>query len=154
MSRVAVVAVVLALVACSSPPDGGAGAPPPPPGGLTAFEEEHGIGPVTAPVVLGELEPALVEAGRTVYDGKCTACHKMGEKYVGPALGEVLARRSPAFVMNMILNPMEMVERHPVAKAMLAEHMTFMANQGVTVEEARAIVEYLRTQARDTVRTQ
>ena len=61
----------------------------------------------------------------------------MGEKYVGPALREVTARRTPAYIMNMILNPQEMVERHPVAKQLLAEHMTFMPNQGLRLDEAR-----------------
>ena len=55
---------------------------------------------------------------------------------------------TPEFVMNMILNPQEMVERHPVAKQMLAERMTFMANQNLTLDEARAVLEYLRTQAK------
>lgn len=122
--------------------------------GLTPFEQEHGIGPVKEVVKLGPLDPKLAEQGSTIFTGKCTACHKMGEKYVGPALGEVLVRRSPTYVMNMILNPQEMVERHPVAKELLAEHMTFMANQGLTVDEARAVVEYLRTQAKGTVKTQ
>jgi len=121
---------------------------------LSAFEVEHGIGPVKEALVLGAVDPALVAQGKTVFEGKCTACHKMAEKYVGPALGEVTTRRSPTFIMNMILNPQEMVERHPVGKQLLAEHMTFMANQGITVEEARAIVEYLRTQATGTVKTQ
>ena len=76
-------------------------------------------------------------------------CHKMGEKYVGPALGEVSKRRTPAYIMNMILNPQEMVERHPVAKQMLAERMSFMANQGLTRDEARAVLEYLRTQSKN-----
>ncbi len=135
-----------------------AGSPPAPPaaggGDLSAFEVEHGIGPVKEVVVLGALDQALADRGKTTFDGKCTACHKMAEKYVGPALGEVTTRRSPTFIMNMILNPQEMVERHPVGKQLLAEHMTFMANQGITVEEARAIVEYLRTQATGTVTTQ
>ena len=48
----------------------------------------------------------------------------------------------------MILNPQEMVERHPVAKQLLAERMTFMANQNLTIEEARAVLEYLRTQSK------
>ncbi|MDX2060813.1 MAG: cytochrome c [Gemmatimonadales bacterium] len=131
-----------------APPAAGAG------GELSAFEVEHGIGPIKEAVVLGALDQALVGQGKTVFEGKCTACHKMAEKYVGPALGEVTTRRSPTFIMNMILNPQEMVERHPVGKQLLAEHMTFMANQGITVEEARAIVEYLRTQATGTVKTQ
>jgi mono/diheme cytochrome c family protein len=159
MSRLLMVAGLLGIAACGSQPDAGAGAPPAgapaqAESGLTAFELEHGIGPVKEAVVLGDLDPALVAAGKTEFETKCSACHKMGEKYVGPALGEVTTHRSPTFIMNMILNPMEMVERHPEGKKLLAEHMTFMANQGETVEQARALLEYLRTQATGTVRTQ
>ena len=160
MSRyTALWAALLVVAACSSESQSG-GAPAPAAqssqdqGGLSAFELEHGIGPVTEVVVLGPVDEGLAATGHEVFEAKCTACHKLGEKYVGPALGEVTTRRSPAYVMNMILNPMEMVERHPVAKQLLAEHMTFMANQGLTVEEARAVLEYLRTKATGTVKTQ
>lgn len=114
---------------------------------LTPFQLEHGIGPITAPVELGAIDPGMVARGEAVFTEKCSACHKMAEKYVGPALGEVTTRRTPAFIMNMILNPQEMIERHPVVKQMLAETMSFMANQNVSPGDARAILEYLRTQA-------
>jgi cytochrome c551/c552 len=117
-------------------------------GGLSAFELEHGIGPVKEPIELGPLDAAMAATGKTVFEAKCTACHKMDTLYIGPALGEVTTRRSGAFIMNMILNPQEMVERHPVAKQMLAERMSFMANQGLTRDEARAVLEYLRTQSK------
>ena len=52
--------------------------------------------------------------------------------------------------MNMILNPEEMVQRHPEAKAMLAEYIAPMANQSLTQEEARAILEYIRREASTT----
>lgn len=126
------------------------------PGGaaaLTEFELEHGIGPVKTAVELGPVDQALVTQGKAAFEARCTACHKLSEKYVGPELGEVTTRRSPTYIMNMILNPQEMIERHPVAKKLLAEHMTYMANQGASQDEARAIVEYLRTQAKGTVRT-
>jgi mono/diheme cytochrome c family protein len=117
-------------------------------GELTAFQTEHGIGPITEPIALpATVDQAMADAGKVVFETKCSACHKMGEKYVGPALGEVIARRSPAYIMNMILNPQEMVERHPVAKQLLAEHMSFMPNQGLTQDEARQVVEYLRRQS-------
>ena len=122
--------------------------------GLTPFQVEHGIGPITEVLTLAPLDQGLADSGQKVFGAKCTACHKVGEKYIGPALGEVLTRRTPTFVMNMILNPNEMVERHPVAKQLLAEAMTLMANQGLTSEEARAVVEYLRTQTTGTVKTQ
>jgi len=114
---------------------------------LTPFQLEHGIGPITAPVELGAIDPGMAARGESVFTEKCSACHKMAEKYVGPALGEVTTRRSPAFIMNMILNPQEMIERHPVVKQLVAETMSFMANQNVSPGDARAILEYLRTQA-------
>ncbi|HTL04702.1 MAG TPA: cytochrome c [Gemmatimonadales bacterium] len=115
---------------------------------LTAFELENGIGPVKEKVELGPLDQALAAKGKALFETKCSMCHKMDTTYVGPGLGEVTARRTPAYIMNMILNPQEMVERHPIAKQLLAERMTFMANQNLSVEEARAVVEYLRTQAK------
>lgn len=149
------------LAACGGTKAGGEGAGSPPANGvagatsdLSAFELQHGIGPVKEAVVLAAPDKALAERGEGVFKAKCTACHKTAEKYIGPELGEVLTRRTPTYVMNMMLNPNEMVERHPVAKDLLAEYMTMMANQGLTVEEARAIVEYLRTQAKGTVKTQ
>ena len=154
--RIALTVIVIAA-GCGGGKDGGSsGAVPaaPPASDLSPFELEHGIGPVKEVVILGALDAKLAEKGEGVFKVKCTACHKMGEKYVGPALGEVLTRRTPTYVMNMVLNPNEMVERHPVAKQLLAEHMTMMANQGLTVDEARAVVEYLRTQAKGTVKTQ
>lgn len=148
-SRGLVMAVALAA-GCGG---GGGGQPPAPPAGggadasgLSAFQLEHGIGPVTEAVTLADVDPKLVETGKGLFEVKCTACHKMAERYVGPPLNDVLTKRSPTFVMNMILNPNEMVERHPVAKKLLGEYMTLMANQSLTIEEARAILEYLRTQ--------
>lgn len=148
----ALAAMVILVAACGG---GGsdapaAGAPPAPPaaaGGLTAFQLEHGIGPITEPVVLPEaVDHELAERGEEVFAQKCSACHKLEEKYIGPALGEVLERRTPAFVMNMILNPQEMIEQHPVIKQLLAETMSFMPNQNLTPDEARAVVEYIRSQ--------
>jgi mono/diheme cytochrome c family protein len=116
-------------------------------GGLTAFQLENGIGPVTEAVVLGPVDPALAGQGKQLFEGKCAACHKMGERYVGPALGEVTTRRTPAYILNMVLNPEGMYTRHPVARQLLAEHMTQMPNLALSQDEARQVLEYLRTQA-------
>ena len=115
------------------------------PDGLTPFQVEHGIGPITEAVRLpATVDKQMAEKGEEVFEQKCAACHKMGERYVGPALGEVLERRSPAFVMNMALNPQGMVEKHPVTRKLLAEFFTPMPNQNITPDQARQVVEYLR----------
>ena len=154
--RLVAVMVVWAGAGCGGKDRGGSASPPAAAAAsdLTPFQLEHGIGPVTEVVTLGALDKSLADSGQVVFGAKCTACHKIAEKYIGPALGEVLTRRSPTYVMNMILTPNEMVERHPVAKQLLAEAMTLMANQGLTTGEARAVVEYFRTQATGTVKTQ
>ena len=114
---------------------------------LTAFQLEHGIGPVTEVIELGALDPAMAQTGEEIFVIKCASCHKLAERYVGPALGDVTERRSASYIMNMILNPKEMYERHPEGKALLAEYLSFMPDQNVTSDEARAILEYLRSAA-------
>lgn len=116
------------------------------PSGLTPFQEEHGIGPVTEEVVLGPVDHEQAEAGKVLFESKCSACHKMEEKYVGPPLGDVTTKRSAAYLLNMILNPDGMYAKHPSARQLLAEYMTQMPNLGLTQEQARQVVEYLRTQ--------
>jgi len=143
--------VALLLLACGGekqPEQAPAAGPGTAPAGeLSAFQLENGIGPVTQPVELGPIDHERAEAGEKLFQTKCSACHKMAERYVGPALGDVTTRRTAAYVMNMILNPEEMYTKHPAARQLLAEHMTQMPNLGLTVDEARMVVEYLRTQS-------
>jgi cytochrome c2 len=102
-----------------------------------------GIGPISS-VELGEIDPALVSRGEEIFKLKCSACHKLEERYVAPPLGDVLERRTPEFVMNMMLNSMEMTQRHPAVKELLAEYFVPMPNQDLTEADARAVLEYIR----------
>jgi mono/diheme cytochrome c family protein len=113
-------------------------------GGLTEEEMELGFGPIRS-VELGELDAALAAEGESVFALKCSACHKLTERYVGPPLGDVLSRRTPEYVMNMVLNPAEMVEKHPTARELLAQYMNPMPDQNLTESDARAVLEYLRS---------
>lgn len=138
---------VLGLLGCG-------GAKPAPAGGgaaastasteLTPFEIENGVGPITSAVTVGAIDPKLAEQGEKIFAANCTACHKLTERYVGPSLGGVTVRRTPTYVMNMILAPDQMYTRHPVAKELLGEFMTQMPNLSLTPDQARALVEYLR----------
>ncbi len=149
-NRMLITASLVGLAACG----GGEKAPPPAAGGtpaaaagsdLTPFQLENGIGPITEALTLGPVNQQEADKGKLVFEAKCTACHKLGERYVGPPLGGILDKITPTFAMNMILNPQEMYTRHPDVKKLLGEYMTQMPNQGLTQEEARQVVEYLRT---------
>jgi mono/diheme cytochrome c family protein len=110
---------------------------------LTEFEIRNGIGPVDEEITINEIDPELAKEGMRVFDMKCGACHKLDTRYVGPPLGGIMNARTPAYVMNMILNPEEMLAKHPVAKSVGSEYPTRMTNQQLTREKARAVVEYL-----------
>jgi cytochrome c len=153
--RLALLAGATLLAGCAGDRPAAAGGTAPPPtvtstgtdaSGLTAFQIKNGIGPITEEVVLGAPDHQLAEKGQELFAQKCSACHKMGERYVGPPLGGIVARLGPTFVMNMALNPEGMYTRHPDVKKLLGEYMTQMPNQQLTPPDARAIVEYLRTQ--------
>ncbi len=105
-----------------------------------------GIGPVKNLELPDEIDHSMAEKGKVIFDSKCLACHKPNKKFIGPAPAGVLDRRSPEWVMNMMLNPEEMIRKDPIAKQLLIEHNgSPMANQNLTEEEARQILEYFRT---------
>ena len=107
--------------------------------------ENRGIGPIKE-LILTEIDLALVEKGQSIFTQMCTACHKTDKKFIGPSPAGVMKRRSPEWIMNMILNPEEMVKEDPMAKKLLVEfNMAPMANQGLSEEQARAVLEYFRT---------
>jgi cytochrome c oxidase cbb3-type subunit 3 len=106
---------------------------------------DKGVGPITE-LVLGEIDQSLVTTGKNLFVTKCSACHKIDKRFVGPGLRGVTERRSPEWIMNMILDPDKMVKENPAAKQLLAEYLSPMANQSLTETEARAILEYFRTE--------
>lgn len=112
---------------------------------LTPWQLQHGIGPITEPLSLGPIDQHEAEEGKQIFETKCSACHKLDQRYVGPQLGGIVEKLGPEFVANMILNPQEMYTRHPDVKKLLGEYMTQMPNQGLTQEDALEVVEYLRT---------
>lgn len=91
-------------------------------------------------------DPELIAEGERLFASKgCTACHGAEDRGVGPALGGVTQRREPQWIARMILHPDQMLQRDPITKELLAEYLTPMPNQGVTPEEARALMAYLGT---------
>ena len=108
--------------------------------------ENKGVGPIKSVALDAEIDQALAKKGEETYNQMCLACHKVGKKFIGPAPDGVLSRRSPEWVMNMILNPEVMVKEDPLAKELMAEfNGAPMANQGLTEDQARSIVEFFRT---------
>jgi cytochrome c len=117
--------------------------------GLTEYEMTYGIGPIKERMFLGQINEALAKKGEAIFATKCSPCHKLDERYIGPAQRYATERRPPEYIMNMILNPDEMVKRHPEAKKLLAEYLSPMTFQNVTEADARMLLEYMRLAAKE-----
>ena len=92
-----------------------------------------------------DIDQALVSAGEKIYNLKCITCHNMNSKLIGPPLSGILNRRSPEWVMNMILTPEIMLKEDPDAIKLLKEYNEIpMLPLGITDDEARQILEFLR----------
>ncbi len=109
------------------------------------WQSNKGIGPIKS-ITLGEIDQEMAAEGEKIYQELCTACHKPDKKFIGPAPKGLLDRRTPEWSMNMILNPEEMTQKDPIAKQLLIEaNGAPMANQNLTEEQARKVLEYIRT---------
>jgi cytochrome c len=115
--------------------------------GLTEFQLNHGIGPVTERLDLGEIDMDLANEGREIFESVCVACHQLDATISGPMLRNVVERREPEFIMNYIQNPAEMRERHPEGQQLDEDYTIQMVNMGTSLEDARALLEYLRAAA-------
>ena len=108
--------------------------------------DNKGVGPVTNLEFPEDINDEMAARGKAKFDAICVACHMIDQRMIGHALKGVYDRRSPEWVMNMILNPDGMLKEDPIAKALLKEYNNaIMLNQNLTEDEARDVAEYLRT---------
>ncbi len=108
--------------------------------------DNKGVGQIKNITLDPEINQEMATTGGELFKTNCTACHKTDRRFIGPKMQGILERRSPEWVMNMILDPQLMVEEDRCAKDLLVEfNGAAMANQNLTVEQTRALLEYFRT---------
>lgn len=113
--------------------------------GVPIDMNNKGIGPIKSVNFDDAINEELAAKGEQTFNTICIACHAADKRMIGPAMSGVYERRSPEWVMNMILNPDGMLKDDPIAKALLKEYNNaIMLNQNLSEEDARAVAEYLR----------
>jgi mono/diheme cytochrome c family protein len=104
-----------------------------------------GIGQIKNVTLHTPLELDRVNRGKSIYDMKCSACHKLtDQRVVGPGWLGVSKARKPEWIMNMILNVEVMLDQDPEAQKLLELCLTRMPNQNVSIGDARDILEFMR----------
>lgn len=113
---------------------------------VNAPSSSQGVGKFNNVQVGNTIDPKMAEQGQEVFQTKCTACHQAtAQRLIGPGLKGITKIRTPAWIMNMITNPDTMTHNDPVAEALYNQfNQTQMTNQGLTDQEAREVLEFLR----------
>lgn len=91
------------------------------------------------------VDAAAAAAGEKLFSTKgCTACHAWGKRLTGPDLKDVTKRRTQAWMEQQILHPDVMTKTDPIARELFAQFALQMPKQGLTEEEAKQVIEYLK----------
>jgi len=109
--------------------------------------ETHGTEMKEGDITLSTpLDQAKVTTGKATYELKCQSCHKLtAEKLVGPGWLDVTKRRQPLWIMNMITNVDMMLDTDAEAQKLLEQCMVRMPNQNITQDQARELLEFMRS---------
>lgn len=104
-----------------------------------------GLGAVTSVTLKTPLEQTRIDRGLSIYEMKCSACHKLtDQRVVGPGWQGITKRRQPEWIMNMITNTDIMLDKDAEAQKLLELCLVRMPNQNISVGDARDILEYMR----------
>jgi mono/diheme cytochrome c family protein len=91
------------------------------------------------------IDESKIAHGQQLFQTKgCSACHTFGQKLTGPDLAGVTHRRTAAWMENQILHPEIMTKEDPISHELFAKFALQMPNQGLTPEEAAAVVEFFK----------
>ena len=100
-------------------------------------------GPLPSPAA--PVDSALAEAGRTIYERRCLACHALdGREVVGPSLAGVTGRRDYPWIRGMVLSPDSMLRVDAEAQALLERYDVPMMDTELDEARFRAVLEFLR----------
>ena len=108
------------------------------------FPDDNGIGPIKE-VKLGPINNSLAEKGEKIFSTKCVACHQLDTRLVGPPLRNITKKNTPVFIMNYLLNTINMQKKDPIMKKLVDEYKIVMPDQQLTKDDAREILEYFRS---------
>lgn len=107
-------------------------------------DDGKGIGEITEVKLNSPLDQTMVDRGKSIYEMKCAACHKLtDQRVVGPGWKGLTTKRKPEWIMNMTTNIEAMLESDPTARELLKECLVRMPNQNLSIGDARDVLEFI-----------
>ena len=115
---------------------------------LQATGGDKGIGPFKD-VKLEPVDKIKVRKGLGIFMDKCFICHELDNKKLGPPLRNITKQDTPEFILNMIVNPVEMQKLNPRIKEQMKKYNNLpMLDLQISQSDALNILDYLRSVAK------
>jgi nitrite reductase (NO-forming)/hydroxylamine reductase len=87
---------------------------------------------------------AAAQAGKTIFDTQCMACHSIGEgDRAGPDLKDLSKRRQKDWIVKWMKDPVGMAKDDPVGKELLAKYKTQMPALPLTDAQLDQVLAYV-----------
>ena len=111
---------------------------------------DKGIGPFRDKnVEMGPINQKWVAEGKGIFTSKCMLCHDLDQKKIGPTLRNISKDRAPEYILNMIVNPTKMQKEDADVKVLIKKYNNvLMTELGISNDQARSVLEYLRSAVR------
>jgi mono/diheme cytochrome c family protein len=95
-------------------------------------------------------QPPIDHPGQKIFKTNCSACHRIHQKLIGPALSGVLERRDSLWVIKMIRNSSQLIASgDPIATELFREYKgTQMTSfSSFSDEDLRTLLEYIKLES-------
>lgn len=108
---------------------------------------DKGIGPFKdKSIEMGPINQKWVSEGKGIFNSKCVLCHELDQKKIGPPLRNIAKDRAPQYILNMIVNPTKMQKEDAAVKVLIRKYNNILMTElGITNDQARSVLEYLRS---------
>lgn len=141
--------LVFLLAGCGGGAKSSASSDPAPEAGASAATpavSAYDQGPRAADAAVDEEQ---AEKGEALFQTKgCSACHGFGKRISCPDLIGVPQQRTAKWMEQQILHPEVMTKQDPIAKQLMAQFLLQMPNQGLTPDQAKAVIEFIKKKNR------
>ena len=65
--------------------------------------DNKGVGQIKDLPLPETIDQEMVTRGKAIFETNCSACHKVDKRFIGPSPKGIMERRSPEWIMNIII---------------------------------------------------
>lgn len=96
----------------------------------------------------------VIAQGEQMFKNNCTACHRINERLVGPALRDVTDRRELDWLLPYIKNPQKMISNgDPIAVELFEEYKVVMTSFPFSDDQIISILSYITAESAKPIET-